>query len=265
MLVTLHHLDLNLPRGNVEGCCACAVEVMRLEGPLGAVESVVGVHPGGEGRIGAMVGGSHRDSSAGEFAGCISDADAQTSHRDQVLALADIKAVLLAAKNFLHPQACVAFAIGNERDEAAIRREARGSCVELAVRKRNRAAARRRHGPELMPLAPAVRAVDDALSVARPVRPRLPGGFLGMNLARLGAGCGAHPPDASAAVQVIAIRDENNFFAIGRPGRADLRIERAVVIARERAARLPGNSLRICERAACPLRDKNVEALVVRR
>ena len=89
---------------------------------------------------------------------------------------------LRAAGNFLRPEGSVAIAIGNESNMLSVRRPARRDIVEVAVRKMKSIAALRRHDPQLMPLLSEIRRVNDALTVGRKVRPRLPGGFFVVDL-----------------------------------------------------------------------------------
>ena len=130
--------------------------------------------------------------------------------------------------------------------------------VEIAVGERERIAALRRHHPELVPLLSQIRRVDDALAVRRKIRTRLPCGFFVVNLARFGAGLRFHPPEAAGAVNVSAIRDEENFRPVRRPGRADLMIELAVVIARQIAAVLSGQAVNVCQFAVCGIRPTKI-------
>src|SRR5581483_11322436 len=113
------------------------------------------------------------------------------------------------------------------RDAVAIRRPARGCGVVVAVRELERTRTVGRHQPELIPLAPEVRAVDDA-AVAAPVRSRFPGGFFVVNFA-------AAAPDAAGAVDVASVRDPQQLFAIWRPGWREIVVVYAVVVAWESA------------------------------
>src|SRR5207245_6147571 len=49
-------------------------------------------------------------------------------------------------------------------------------------------------------------------------------------------GLGIHPPETPGAVNMSAVGDVDDLFAIGRPGRAYLVVHGAVVIAGQRAA-----------------------------
>ena len=198
------------------------------------------------------------------MSGRVQHRNAQLAHRLQVVLLFRDELGLRAAGNCLRPQRSVAAAIRNERDPLSIRRPARRYVVEIAIGKRKRIAALGGHHPELVPLLSQIRRVDDALAVGRKIRARLPGGLFVMNLARLGARLRLHPPEAAGAVNVPAVRNEKNFFPVRRPGRADLMIELAVVVARESAAVLSGQALDVFQFAVAELPDENVEASVER-
>src|SRR5215471_13595767 len=119
-----------------------------------------------------------------------------------------------------------------------------------------------------MPFASQIGGVNNALAIGRPIGPRPPCGFFVTDLSarvlalrrhiRLHARerptrdsllwrwyrLRTHAPEATCAVDVAAIADVNDLFVVTRPGGADLMIELAVVIARQRAAILAGQPLK---------------------
>src|SRR5579859_5905085 len=82
--------------------------------------------------------------------------------------------------------------------------------VECAVCQWEWIAAFAGHHPELIPLTTEIRAVDDALSVRRPIGARLPGRFLVAELAQRRAGSRLHAPESAGAVDVPAIQDRKS-------------------------------------------------------
>src|SRR5882672_8498357 len=110
-----------------------------------------------------------------------------------------------------HPQPRIAAFVGDKRDAAAVPRPARRGGVELTVGQREGIPALARHQPELMPLPTEIRAVDDARTVRRPVRPRLPRRLFVAQLAQRRAGARLHPPEPAGAVEVAAIGDEDDL------------------------------------------------------
>src|ERR1039458_9220721 len=165
----------------------------------------------------------------------------------QIFPLARDNLGLLSAGNRLHPQRRIAIAVGDERDLRSIRRPPRIHVVQSAIRDRKRTPTRRWHHPQLMPTLPHVGRIDHALSVRRKVRTSLPVGFFVINFALFGARLRLDLPESTRAVNMSAIRDEQNFRAIPRPYRIDLVIRVAVVIARQRTDVLPGKLLYVAE------------------
>src|SRR5947207_11019723 len=98
-----------------------------------------------------------------------------------------------------------------------------------------------------MPLLAQVGCVHDAFAVRRKVRPGLPGSFFVMDFARLGSRFGFHAPEATGAVNVIAIRNVENLRAVWRPHRVDLVIKLAVVVAWQGAASFSREALQVLE------------------
>src|ERR1700730_3354674 len=136
--------------------------------------------------------------------------------------------------------------------------------VEITVGDRERIATLGRHQPELVPLLPEIRRVYDALAVWREIRSSLPRRFFVVNLARFGARFRFHAPETARAIDVAAIRNEKYVSAVRRPGRADLMIELAVVVASQNAALLSGQALHLAQLAISKLSDKDVEMPVKR-
>src|SRR5260370_22681647 len=120
-----------------------------------------------------------------------------------------------------------------------MRQPSRNHVVKSASRNRKLIPSCRWHNQKLVPGLPQVRRVHHALAIRRKRRPRLPVGFLIMNLlvmsiARLGAWLRFHPPESARAMNVSPIRDKENLRAIPRPHGADLVIDLTVVITRQR-------------------------------
>ncbi len=108
-------------------------------------------------------------------------------------------------------------------------RPSRRGCIEFAVRKREWIAAVCGHDPQLVPLPSEIGAVNHTFSVRRPVGPRFPCCFLITDFASFAADL--HPPKAASAVDVVSVRDIDQFASIRRPRGTDFVIEGAVVIA----------------------------------
>src|ERR1700730_14139447 len=136
--------------------------------------------------------------------------------------------------------------------------------VEITAGEGERIATLGRHQPELVPLLPEIRRVYDALAVWREIRSRLPRRFFVVNLVRFGARFCFHAPETARAIDVVAIRNEKYLSSVRRPGRADLMIELAVIIASQIAAVLSGQALHLAQVAISELSDKDVEMPVKR-
>ena len=241
---------------------------MRLEGAQLAVEAVVGGDPGLAWRVGAAIAAGDRDSRRRGIAGSIDNADPQRRHGLRVLPSFCQQRALCPGLRIENPDRRVAAAVGDEGNLFSIGRPAWIGVLVIAVGQRKDIATMVSHHPELVRLAAQVRGIDHALAVGRPIGPGLPSGFFVMNL-RAGIvgwrrhdlqarewsarhlgwlrgrsdGLGIHPPETPGAVDVSAVGDVDDLFAIGRPGRAYLVVHGAVVIAGQRAAILAAELL----------------------
>src|SRR5688572_29733618 len=172
-------------------------------------------------------------------------------HRDQqpadgfeIAAGARDDPLALAAGDGHRPQRRVAGLVGDVSDPRAVWRPARRGRVELTVCELNGLGALTEREPELVPLPSVVAAVDDAPGRAIPVWPGLPGGFLIVDFARGRTCTSFHPPQPARSVDPAAIRDEDQFLAVGRPRRRQVVIEAAVVVARLAAVPILGDAYR---------------------
>ena len=219
------------------------MEVAILEPSFGTIERFVGVPPGVVGGVRMPAGASHRDSRRQRSPRAVHGNHAQRADRLVVAPLGGHHRLLAAADDVDHPERCVAAFVRDVGDAMPIARPARCRCVEVAVSQGEGIAALARHQPELIPLAAEVRAVHDPRPVGRPVRSGLPRGLLVAQLAQRRAPPGAcvHPPESARAVDVASVRDEDDLFAIGRPGRRDVVVPFAVVVARQLAVVVLGN------------------------
>src|SRR5207253_7770510 len=94
----------------------------------------------------------------------------------------------------------------------------------------NHVAAFAGHEPQLIPLAAEVGAVDHSGAVRGPVWPRLPGRLLVADLAQRRSGRRGHAPEPAAAVDMPAIRNEDQLLPVGRPGGREIVGAGAVVV-----------------------------------
>ena len=78
-----------------------------------------------------------------------------------------------------------------------------------------------------------------------------------------GSRLGFHSPEAARAVKAIAIGDEENFGAVGRPRGTDFVIYGAVVVARQVAPRFSREALGVGDLAVAEVGSENVKVLVV--
>ena len=83
-----------------------------------------------------------------------------------------------------------------------------------------------------------------------------------MNLARRRTRLRKHPPETARTVNVIAIRDVEDFLTVARPYRADFMIDRAVVIARHIADMLPSEPLHVSQPSFREFAHKHMEVPV---
>src|SRR5246127_2662645 len=263
MLEAPNDVDGPPPTRDFDTRRSCRVKVVSFEGGLAAVEAVVGMHPSVARSIGASVLTGDRDARRSFTAALIKHDDFETSHRHQVLSALDHELVLGTTERLLDPQGGVPAAIRNESDLLAIRRPARIDVVEVSIRKRKRIATLSGHHPQLVPSLADVGRIDNALAVGRESWSCFPGSFFVMNLARLRSRLRLHPPKATGSVEMATIRNVQQFLPIGRPCRADLVIEPAVVITRERTAVLACESLHIGKSPCFKAAGKNMEAAIV--
>src|SRR5205823_1226899 len=149
-------------------------------------------------------------------------------------------------------------------DPPAVARPARRRGIELPVRERKHVAAFAGHEPQLIPLAAEVGAVDHSGAVRGPVGPRLPGRLLVADLPQRRSRRRGHAPEPAAAVDMPAIRNEDQLFPVGRPGGREIVVPSAVVIARQLAVVVLGEPGRVARRAAGDRQREDVPASVVR-
>src|SRR5215469_16399074 len=114
-----------------------------------------------------------------------------------------------------------------------------------------------------MPCPAEIRRVHESLPIGGELRTRLPRSFLVVNLAS--PSLSSHAPEATGSVQVSPIRDKPQLRSIGRPCRADLVVEAAVVITRQGASVLAGYTLNVAQGAVLKTSSKDVEVPVVCR
>src|SRR5581483_6544583 len=101
-------------------------------------------------------------------------------------------------------------------------------------------------------------------AVWREFRPCLPGCLFVVNLARVGSRLSLHPPKSARAVYMSTIGDKHDVIAVRRPCGADLMVEGAVVITRQRTFVLASQPLDIRQIAVCELPDEDMETSVER-
>src|SRR6202008_1351626 len=88
-------------------------------------------------------------------------------------------------------------------------------------------------------------------------------GLLVIQLARCRAGDRGHEPQAARAMNVPAVRHEQQRLAVARPGWIDLVVVGAVVVARQWAAVLAREALRLHELRGAHVGDKDVEVPLI--
>ena len=223
---------------------ALRVEVGHLERAHLAVEAVVGVAPRVVRSPAASVRPRHRKAHGRRRPRRVGHGHGERSLRMQVPARLRNDRLHRAARNRHDAQRHVAALVRDERDAAPVRRPARPRVVALAVGQLEGIPALGRRQPELVALAPEVRAVDDAVPVARPVGVRLPVRLFLAHEAHRRAGLGIHAPEVSGAPHVAAVGDEDQLLAVGRPGRREVLVELRVVVARQAAVLLLRDPLR---------------------
>ena len=114
-----------------------------------------------------------------------------------------------------------------------------------------------------MPCLTEIRCVYDSFAVRRKIRPRLPRSFLIMYFARFSAQFRLHAPETTRPIDVAAVRNENQFRPVRRPGWTDLVIKLTVVIARQITSIFSGKPLCIFEFAIAELANEDVEMSLV--
>src|SRR2546427_1562924 len=197
----------------------------------------------------------------------VHDLQGESGHRLAVAALTDGDLLAAAAGQLDHPQRGVAAFVRDVGDPAAVMRPPGRRRVEVAVGERKGVAAVARHQPQLVPLAAEVGAVDDAFAVGGPVGARLPGRLLVAQLARRGHASRArrHAPEPARAVDVPAIRDEDDLAAVRRPRWRQAVVPAAVVVARQAAVVVVGDPLHPAGIGPAQREREDVPALVVAR
>src|SRR5581483_3150565 len=95
------------------------------------------------------------------------------------------------------------------------------------------------------------------------IRPGFPCGLFIVDLMGFGAGLCFHSPEPAAAIDVSAIGNEYQVRTIGRPHRADLRIELAVVVAGQRASSFTCEPLHVAEHTLCNVSHEYMKAAIV--
>ena len=211
------------------------MEVRDLERPDRPVETVVGVAPRSVGGPAPTVGARDREPDGHRGAESVGHRDPKSSSRPKVPALRRDDGLDGSPRNRHHAERDVAVFVRDERDASAVRRPARPSVIALAVGQLEGAARLGRRQPELVALAPEVRAVDHAPAVAGPVRPRLPIRLLLAHQPHRSARPRLHPPEVARAPDVAAVGNQDELLAVGRPGGREVLVELRVVIARELA------------------------------
>ena len=123
------------------------MEVMRLEGPLAAVEAVVPMDPRACWRIEASVRRRYRYPSGDRGPGRVAQVQLQPAGRPQRTPFGHGERALCAADHIMQPQLEPAVLIRQVSDLPSIRRPAGTDRVKLAIRDRQRIAAAHRHQP----------------------------------------------------------------------------------------------------------------------
>ena len=257
----LHDIDQHLAGRHLEGGGPVGVEVQRIEGVFVAVE-VRRLDPCGGRGVEAPLGIAHRDARRGGRRGLVQHPQMQPPVRARALVPAHREHARGGTGEIQHPQVGVAVAVGDEGDVRAVGGPARLGLVPVPVGQRERLAALARHQPQLQPVAPEVGAVDDAPAVRGVVRARAPVGLLVVQL--LGRSCRHRRalPEAAGAVDAAAVGDVDDRLAVARPGRVDLVVVRAVVVARQVALVLAGDAHHLAEAGGGQGAREDVEALV---
>ncbi len=116
-----------------------------------------------------------------------------------------------------------------------------------------------------MPLAAGVGRVDDAPPVARPVGTGLPGRLLVAHEAQRRTRLGLHAPEAAAARDAAAVRDDHELAAVGRPRRREVLVEARVVVAGQAGVALLRETTRLARLAVGRVEHEHVEAPLERR
>ncbi len=181
----LHDFDVGVPDGQSHFGIARDMKVVRFERPFGADEIVIRVHPGVIGSVCAPVFADYENTRRRRTPGSVQHRDAQFANGLEVMFLFYQDLRLRAARNVLHPQRRIAATIRDKGNTFSIRRPSRRNVVEITIGKRKGVATVGRNHPQLVPLLPQIRRIHDAFAVGRKIRPRFPGGFFIVNLARL--------------------------------------------------------------------------------
>ena len=144
--------------------------------------------------------------------------------------------------------------------------------IPIAIGQGEGVAAVRRQQPQVVPRTAEIGAVDETRSVRRDIGTRFPIGYIVVYLLRGGlrripvsVKTRSRPPEAAAAIEMIAIRHIENFTPIALPDRTDLVIERTVVIARQGTLALARETLHMGERALIEIGREEMKAAVERR
>jgi hypothetical protein len=117
-----------------------------------------------------------------------------------------------------------------------------------------------------MPLATEVGAVHHSFTIGAPVRTSFPGGLLEPQLTWFSARTCRHAPETTGAPDVSAIRNEDQLSSIARPAGGEVLIVGPVVVARQRAEPVLGDTYDSVE-SGVPLErgDEDVPPALERR
>ena len=182
--------------------------------------------------IGLAVCGAQQDARLGGLARIrIEYRDPQSPPRAAVDPPADLDFRVLSAEGLEQPQARHAIAVRHVDDPLPVRRPARLEVVPVAERQLVGLAALDGQHVKVVELAAAMRAVDDARTVGRPLRPGAIERFLAQDLGRL-RHCGRgdrRSPDCTGTQRDAAVRDEDHLVPVRREGRLDMQVLRPEV------------------------------------